>query len=53
MYSKFKTKEMISSYRMEYFIEFMPWKAIETNTESEFENGMDHFMTVNIKFAAL
>lgn len=31
----------------------MPWRAIETNTGSEFENGMDYFMTVNIKFAAL
>lgn len=31
----------------------MPRRAIETNTESENENGMDHFMKVNIKFASL
>lgn len=30
----------------------MLWEAIETNSESEFANGMDHFMTVNIKFEA-
>lgn len=31
----------------------MLWRAIETNSEYESENGMDHFITVNIKFEAL
>lgn len=32
---------------------FMLWRAIETNSDCEFTNGTDHFMTVNIKFEAL
>lgn len=31
----------------------MLWRAIDTNRKCEFANGMDHFMTVNIKFEAL